>query len=266
MIVKFIVRGRLGNAIFRYMASFIMCKYYDGKYVEQGINGKYNLSDEEFYKIQKDILEQKLNNLNMKSLNLINMNGFYQHDEIYIKHKKEIIEFINNNPHHYVLTDGIKAGDNNCEKFYMIDIINTPTNFNKKYKLVLHLRLEDFMDHNLYIKPDRILILIDKLVLDNILKENLVIVCNKPTKNSEMEYIEIINKKLIENNIEIILEHNDILTDFYILKEAGILISSNSTLCWCATIFSNNLKICYFPEYTSNSQTFKKPIPNTYYY
>jgi hypothetical protein len=266
MLIRFIPRGRLGNAIFRYMASYIMCKYYNGKYVEQGVYGKYNLSDENFYKIQKNILEKKIININFNGIDIINMNGFYQHDEIYLKHKQELVDFINNNPSHYVITDGIKAGDNNCQKFYMKDIINTPDNFNKKYKLVLHLRLEDFMDNNLYIKPDRIINLIDKLLIDNILKEEIVIICNKPTKREEVEYISILNKKLLENNIKIILEHNDILTDFYILKEAEILISSNSTLCWCATLFSNNLKICYFPEYTSNSQTFKKPIPNTYYY
>jgi hypothetical protein len=266
MLIRFVNRGRLGNAIFRYMASFIMCKYFNGKYIEHGNLGQLNLTDEIFYEIQKNILQKKPINIQLKSISIINMSGFYQHDEIYLIHKQEIVEFIKKNPYHYVLTDGIKAGDNKNQKFYMKDIINTPTHFNKKYKLVMHLRLEDFIDNDLYIKPDRIIKLIEKLLTDNILKEEIVIVCNKPTVKKELEYIDVINKKLLDNKIRAIWEHNDILTDFYILKEAEILISSNSTLCWCATIFSNTLKKCYFPDYSSNSQTFKKPIQETYYY
>lgn len=267
MIVKFTPRGRLGNAIFRYMASFIMSKYFNGKYIEYHRRRGIILTEDIFFKIQKNIiLKKSINNNFFENIDIIEMQDFYQHDEIYLIHKKELIDFINNNPSHYILTDGIKAGDRNYQKFYMKDIINTPNNFNKKYNLVLHLRLEDFIENNLYIKPERLLKLIDKLIIEDILKKEIVIVCNKPTTNAELEYINIIKNKLIENNIKIILEHNDVLIDFYILKEAEILISSNSTLCWCATIFSNNLKICYFPEYNSNTQTFKRPIKNTYYY
>jgi hypothetical protein len=59
------------------------------------------------------------NNITVDS---VNMYGFYQHDEIYNQNKEAILNFIKNNPTHYVLTDGIKAGDSNYQKFFMIDI------------------------------------------------------------------------------------------------------------------------------------------------
>ena len=51
--------------------------------------------------------------------------------------KKDIennLDFIKKHSDHYVLTDGVNAGDKNYEKFYMIDIIKTPQLFNKKHK------------------------------------------------------------------------------------------------------------------------------------
>ena len=49
MIVNFCVRGRLGNAIFRYMASTIICLYYNGEYSINN-NQQYNCSDERHVK------------------------------------------------------------------------------------------------------------------------------------------------------------------------------------------------------------------------
>ena len=192
----------------------------------------------------------------------INMESFYQHDTIYKCHKLQIIEFINNNPHHFVLTDGVNAGDNNYEKFYMINIINTPLTFNKIYKNVLHIRLEDFVTHNLYLNVDRIINLLAK----NIITETLCIVCKKPTTDFENKYIQQITD-YIGDKMSIVIEHNDTITDYYIMKEAEILICSKSTLSWCAAFFSNKIIKCYLPDYeiTTNS-TCKYPIDNTELY
>ena len=264
MIVNFVPRGRLGNAIFRYMACFIICKYYNGTYSINNNSG-LNVTDELFNNISNNILQKEIINLN--NVNSINMIDFYQHDTIFLLHKKEIIEFINIHPDHYILTDGINAGDRNCQKFFMKNIITTPGEFVKKYKIVLHLRLEDFVENNNLIKKERILLLLEKLIKNKTIDNQLVIVLNKPKKIEELNYINSINQLLKNNNIEIILESNDVLTDYYILKEAEILISSNSTLCWCASFFSENLKELYFPEYKQTSnQTFKRPIENTIYY
>ena len=56
MNINFCIRGRLGNAIFRYMAATIMCLYYNGKYV---INHRqqHNCSDELFLNIINHVLQ-----------------------------------------------------------------------------------------------------------------------------------------------------------------------------------------------------------------
>lgn len=259
MIINFCTRGRLGNAIFRYMASVIMCLYYHGSYLVNRPQLK-NCSDKLFTNIIKNIINKE-NNILIS--NGINMDSFYQHDLIYKLHKKLIIEFINNHIEHYVLTDGINAGDNNNEKFYMIDIINTPSSFNKKYKNVLHIRLEDYVKYNMHLEVTRIIELLDKVSIT----DSLCIVCKKPETDFEVNYIkEVINCGL-SKNIQVFTEHNDTITDYYIMKEAELLICSKSTLSWCAAFFSDKLNKCYVPDYEiSPGQTFKYPIDNTELY
>jgi len=239
------------------MAAAIMCIEFNGNYFIE-FNQKYDCTDELFLKIIENIIQRNKFNLLVDGLN---MSGFYQHDKIYKIYKIQIIKFIHNN-NHFIITDGINAGDKNCEKFFMIDIINTPLTFNKKYKNVLHVRLEDFVIHNLYLSVDRILNLLDT----NIITDNLCIVCKKPETEFENNYIKtIINH--IEGKMSVSLEHNDTITDYYIMKEAETLICSKSTLSWCAEFFSTNIKTCYLPNYdeTPNS-TCKYPIDNTILY
>ena len=269
MIVKFGIRGRLGNAIFRYMASSIICIIFNATYSVDHLNHcNIDMTDQKFLNIVNHILNNKniddiCQSNNICQSDTIIMNYYYQHDTIYKKYKNEIIDFIKKNLSHYILTDGILAGDLNCQKFYMKDIINIPDNFNKKYKNVLHLRLEDFVIYNLYLDKNRIINLLKK----NIVNDHLCIVCKKPETDFEFEYIKYITDYLISKNINYNLEHNDVLTDFYIMKEAELLICSKSTLSWCASFFSNNIKKCYLPDYEiSPNSTCKYPIDNTELY
>jgi len=262
--VNFIILGRLGNAIYRYMASAIVCILCNGNYV---VNKQQcsNLSDNDFYNIF--ITNCTTNNITVSSFN---MYGFYQHDEIYKQHKESILNFIRNNPTHYVLTDGIKSGDSNYQQFLMIDILNTPLDFNKKYKYVLHLRLEDFVTHNLYITKERVVEILRNIKINSCHDmDTICIVCNKPETTFEFDYINYIQDFLKEQNVNSIFESNDVLTDYYIMKEAEILICSKSTLSWCAAFFSDKIQTCYFPDYNidqPNTMTCKSPIDNTILY
>ena len=60
MLINFCISGRLGNAIFRYMASVIMCIHYNGTYT---INNKQmsECDDNEFIEIIKNIINKKKN-------------------------------------------------------------------------------------------------------------------------------------------------------------------------------------------------------------
>jgi hypothetical protein len=277
MTVKFIILGRLGNAIFRYMACAIMCiitnteysssySYYNNSNdISDSTNDNFNLvlTDDKFLEVSRFLLTNYP--IPVLNKNMI-MNGFYQHDSIYKKYKNEIMNFINNHPEHIVITDGINSGDGNKEAFKMFDILNTPINFKKIYKNVIHLRLEDFVTHNLYLPVERILSLLNK----NIITDSICIVCKKPTTKFEFEYIKTITDFLKEKyiDIDIKIENNDVLTDYYIMKEAELLICSQSTLVWSAAFFSNKNKICYSPNYIipGSNMTCKFPTENTILY
>jgi len=81
----------------------------------------------------------------------------------------------------------------------------------------------------------------------------------------EYIYIDYFLKRF--NNI--ILESNDVLTDYHIMKNAKILICSCSTLSWAASLFSDTVEELYFPDYYHTGRihvTFKQPIENTVLY
>ena len=113
MKVNFIIKGRLGNAIFRYMACVIMCIHTNKDYSIYN-RGNIRVTDEMFYKLSQILLKNEEINIKGDSFNMIE---YYQHDTIYKKYKNEIIDYINNHPEHIVITDGVNAGDGNNENF-----------------------------------------------------------------------------------------------------------------------------------------------------
>lgn len=254
MKVHFVIKGRLGNAIFRYMASCILCIATHCEYSSNS-GGTLHLSDAMFLNIAQCLLEEKSITLPREN---ISMNGFYQYDHIYKKFRNQIFAFIKEHPEHLIITDGITAGDNKRETFKIYDILNTPIHFKKIYKNVIHLRLEDFVTHNLYITVDKIIDLIDR---DIFTEDTVCIVCNQPTTPFEHNYIMTLTSFLKKKNKEVHMEHNDVLTDYYIMKEAELLICSKSTLSWSAAFFSDKNKICYYPDQTNMSC--KYPTSNT---
>ena len=264
-IVIFHPAGRLGNAIFRYLASAIYCIHYNCDYSTDKSNIDYRkliyCTETVFNKISNDLLK----NVEQYTLtcSFILMSEYYQHDLIYKKYKKEIFEFISKNPEHYVLTDGVCSGDGNCEKFTMKDIVKTPESFQKKYKNVLHVRLEDFVTHGLFLPKERIVNLLEK----NIVEGDLCIVCKEQQTQFEFEYVDFIKEFMSKKGVNVYVESNDTLTDFYIMKEAEVLICSKSTLSWSAAFFSESIKKCYLPDYEpSVNSTCKYPIDNTELY
>ena len=195
MTVNYIIKGRLGNAIFRYMACVIMCIHTNKDYSIYN-RGNITVTDEMFYKLSQSLLKKEEINIKGDSFN---MTEYYQHDSIYKKFRLKIFNFINSNHNHLVITDGVTAGDNKCETFKMFDILNTPINFKKIYKNVIHLRLEDFVTHNLYLPVERILNLLNK----NIIIDSICIVCKKTTTEFEDNYIKTILDFLKEKNIDV---------------------------------------------------------------
>lgn len=260
MEINFVTGGRLGNAIFRYLSCALMCILYNGKYNCKNFMNtlrQHDFGEDNFKTLQNVLLNNKMLNIN---INIINMESYYQYDMIYRKFKNAIIEYIKQHPDHIVETDGINAGDGRFERFNMLSIIEPPISFNKKYKNVLHVRLEDFVTHNFYIKVERVINIINKI--PQLIENTLCIVCKTPSTDFERNYIDCIHNFLETKNITMIQESNDVLTDYYIMSNAELLICSKSTLSWSAALLSTNLTTCYVPE----GETFKYPIDNTYFY
>jgi hypothetical protein len=223
------------------------------------IKNKLNLSENNFIEIVN-------NNFNLdflKNKNII-IHEYYQYDNIYIKYKDEIMNYIKNNKNDFISVDTLD--DNKIYNAY--DFVNYKSENCMYYDLVIHLRLEDFVQNNEYIKPEFLIKLFEKI--DYSKYEKIAIVCNKITTDFEKNYIKILNDWFLNNNIEIVIESNSIYKDFELMKNCKTLICSLSTLSWMAAYFSTTITCCYFPDYNIRYdrpfQTFKNPIKNTVFY
>jgi len=257
----FIPKGRLGNAIFRYMGCVVMCIKYNGNYSTIIYNINYTIND----KIFIDLINNQ--NLKIKDGNYL-MTDYYQHDTVYKNYKDLIIDFINKN-NHIVITDGINAGDGNKEEFYIKNIINTPENFNKIYDIVFHIRLGDKVNLNNTISLEKILSLINNFKYVSYSK--ICILCDKCNTEYEKKFINSVENCLnLKFNTNVVFESNDILTDFYIMSNCKILVCSMSTLSWAAAFFSKTIEKCYMPKHntkiTNEFCTCYYPIDNTELY
>jgi len=262
MSVCFQIKGRLGNALFRYLGCSLFCIKYEFKFnINRNTNNSFN--DDDFIKFIRDDTENK--NITPQKTKYL-FDGYYQHDMIYRKYKEKLFEYMKRNPEHFILTDGINAGDRRHEKFYIKDILNTPSTFNKFYDLVIHIRLGDKINTNHTLKQQSIKDLIKKLTIPI----NSCIVVETLKNEYERNFIEklkIYIKKL--HGLDIKIESNDILTDYYIMKNAKILICSVSTISWFAAFISDKIEKCYMPDYPQHINSVgycKYPIENTELY
>jgi len=246
---------RLGNALFRYMASSLFCIIYNGVRTYD-VNECNSVIDEGFFHhwcnniLNNNIILNIDTNLNYK------FPDFYQTD-VYKLYRNELIEWFINHP-----DDTVYHGDTFDIKYRIGDLF-TELKSEKKYDIVIHLRLEDLLTINekIVIHPNSICEILDKI--DNIDK-SMSIVCNHPTKEIEIKYIDY-----IKNKYNCIVESNDLITDFKIMNNAKVLICGISTIAWTAGFLSKNLQQVYFPKNKFHgwyNQTFSTIIDNTIYY
>jgi hypothetical protein len=256
-----IPQGRLGNAIFRYLASTIFLLKYNGERVYNINYGDPNIitvNDNFFITWKNNLLYNKVKPI---KINKYLFSGYFQHDDILRSYKNELINHIKNNPNDLLITDGNKneiTGYNHFVTTYKVEqLLSTDMPFNK-YDIVFHLRLEDFITYGLVMNPNSLIKL-----LDNHKNDNICFVVNKIKTKLEEKYIEFFTKKY-----NIVIESNDVIQDYHIMKNAKILCCSCSTLSWMAAFFSETVELVYFPNYNNNRihETFKKPINNTILY
>ena len=252
--------GRLGNAIFRYFASTLFRILYNADKIYNQDECDQMLSDTDFINWSNMILN---NNIlpNIDNNKKFMFYGYYMHDKIYNKYKTEIINWIYTHPDELLWIDG---NDENVNYFNYksISYKNIQLLINpypaKLYNIVLHLRLEDFINNADVIHPESI-----KKVLDKINEKSVCIVVNKPTLEIENKYIDYFKKFY-----DITIESNSIIEDYHIMKNAKTLVCSCSTISWAAAFLSSRVNTVYFPDYPYKQihETFKYPIENTILY
>ena len=251
-------KGRLGNSLFRLFANIVFLVVYKINFTivnDASHQNNYNIiTDDYFINFMNRLLNgNPIDNIN-PNMNIL-FNGYYQHDKIYVKCKQHIINYIHNHPEMILKTD-------KNDSYRAIDFVNFKTE--KKYKIVVHLRLEDFIEISLVIDPNSIKDVIDKINKEYN-NETICFVLNKPKTELELKYVKFFTEKY--NNI--VLESNDVITDYTIMREANVLVCSCSTLSWAAAILSNSLEKVYMPNYKNvhgSHQTCKQPILNTELY
>ena len=134
MLIKFEIRGRLGNAIFRYLACTIMCLYYNYKYtINDNINEKKTImiDDKLFFEIFICNLQQQKLKLDY-DVSII-MNGFYQH----------LIERLS-----WLENRHTTLGESNIIKNISCGIIATGQNFNGSNVIELQKEVLKFFGFN----------------------------------------------------------------------------------------------------------------------
>jgi guanine deaminase len=253
--------GRLGNAIFRYFASTLFCIIYNAKrtYNQNEINAVVN--DQIFIHWMHNVLNNIIPQIEDKNYNFY---GYFQHDLIYLKFKKEILLWIENHPNDLIYTDGNDELNNNynynVQSYKISDLILSPQNITF-YEVVIHLRLEDFINNNNVIHPNCIINILNQFDKKY---NNYCFVLNEPKTLIEKEYINYLKNKI---NLKFNIHTKTVIEDFHIMKNAKVLICSCSTLSWCASFLSNTIEKLYFPnKKKENHETFCKPIENTIYY
>jgi FkbM family methyltransferase len=257
--------GRLGNAIFRYFASSLFCIFYNAerRYEQQDCN--MICTDDYFIEwstnvLQTDTIPPLDNNLSFMFY------GYYQHDNIFLKYKQELKDWIITHPDELLYTDGndgILTYYNYEQVSYKSIYLLVNPYMAKIYDIVVHLRLEDFVNNNTVIHPESINNVLKQIITSDNMNQQICLVVNTPTTEIENKYVDYFRQQY-----NIILESNSVIEDYHIMRNATTLVCSCSTLSWIAPFLSDRVTTVYFPNYknTRIHETFKKPIENTILY
>ena len=176
-------------------------------------------------------------------------NSYSQYDEIYVRYREQIMEYILAHPQEKIFTA------HTYHFFPIVDIVSVQET--EIYDVLLHLRLGDFVVLGWTIHPESIREVFAKAFSKEValveakdpdISENKKIGIMVDRRNTELE------KKYVEYMLEVcpaaeILENNDIITDYNILRNAKHVIASCSTFSWAAVLFAQENQTVSFPNY-----------------
>ena len=246
-------KGRLGNCIFRYLASRLFMIFYD--YINiRNIKKKYylQLDDIMFKNFYIYILKNGTPPF-MDTIEYDNIifNGYYQHDTIYKVYKNVLIDYIKKNPIDIIETD-------RGEIYYAKDILGEKPKIDILYKTIIHLRIEDYIDLGLAMDPLCIVPVLEKC-------EQPFLFVHKPIVNVyDQKYIDFFKERYPSSQYYC----EDVVQCYNLMRHAETLVCSKSTLSWIAALFNEKNPKVYMPRNygTLDHETFQYPNDNTEIY
>jgi hypothetical protein len=228
--------GRLANNFFQYLYTLAASIHFNIPFENDTINYAHNAiqSIEENSHISNIIEDAMIYNklIDFQQNIIYSFNGYWQYDEILLRYKNKIKEYIQANTSQLIRTHlnyNIKAG------FMLYTNLTIP-----KYDVVLHVRLDDF---GKFIHPDTY-----KYILSGV--DTVHIVLEKPNKKWEEIYL-----NYMTSNYNCIVHHNSLEEDYHTMKNANILICSMSTLSWIAAFWNDTATKIYMPRNDAKKDT-----------
>ena len=230
--------ARTGNVLFQYLATKVISIKYGHIYKPWEELDEKNNGDDSIIKIDDsmfvDVLQGK--NLNLSNKHII-CRGFFQNSEYYVPLKKTLLEELSDcNDYWY----GVKGRKQYIREF-MFYFSHSIQDLSEK-DVVLSLRLDDFIQlpcpTSDIVSPEYYLEILENMIPF----ERLIIVCDTIRHDWEHRYLEFF-KKWDPILIQSSLEH-----DCALMRDAPILLHSNSTLCWIMSFLSLQPKKRFIPK------------------
>ena len=251
--------GGFGNAIFNKLACIILFLLFNEEKfeaefihllsfdtleeIEQYKCESIHINDESFIEMVIAKIDRNETKVDFNQSYLLT--GYYQFDVIYVRYKTQIVDYILAHPQEKIYAAHTK-------NMYAISEILLPLSKSEpsENECILHLRLGDFVRLGWVLHPDCIRKVVEEYLLQvsrlEQPKENkITILVDYLETEIEHRYVAYI-QKIFPN---IIIEHQDLLTDYHRMQNAKWIICSCSTLSWAATIFAREDQHVFFPNY-----------------
>ena len=172
--------------------------------------------------------------------------GFFQQSDYLVPFRDELLDCVYDasNMDYWIQ-------DDNHTHFSVRDFLTHPSPIIfKKNEILLNLRLDDFIQlpcaTSDILPPSFYLsILTDTIGISQIRK--IWIVCDQIHQDWEKRYLEFFQQFSKETGVPVELLQNSLVDDCATMREAPILIHSNSTLCWIMSFLSRTPKQRYIP-------------------
>ena len=237
--------GGFGNAVFNVLGTILlnvlfpdleMISFETMEEIEEYKQTATKIDDDFFLEIVNAKIQ---NNTDLLTTQNYWNNSYCQYDEIYVRYRQQIIDYILAHPQ-----EKIFAG--HTYRFFPIrDIISVQET--ERYDVLLHLRLGDFVALGWVIHPESIRQVFTKvLLLENLYEKKIGIMVDYRKTELEEKYVEYMLEVCPAAEI---LENNDLMTDYNMLRNAKHVIASCSTFSWISVLFAQENQTVSFPNY-----------------